>query len=129
MTTIEDYDEIILATPEEIQAILANDDTILLDVRGPEEILETGYLKTKRQSDGRPHRWMQLACTRTEAPLLERTMDSLFVDTHKNQPILIHCKSGKRAGLAKRVLEKAGYTNVWNAGGWSDVEPFVVQEE
>jgi rhodanese-related sulfurtransferase len=125
MTTTSEQDEI-LATPEEIRTLLANDDTVILDVRGPEEILETGYWKTKRPSDGRPHRWIQLACTRTEAPLLELTMDSLL--DAKDQPILIHCKSGKRAGLAKRVLEKAGYTNVWNAGGWSDVEPFVVKE-
>ncbi|GAX23963.1 hypothetical protein FisN_26Lh020 [Fistulifera solaris] len=126
MTTRTIQEDAILATPEEIRTLLAKDNTVILDVRGPEEILETGYLKTKRPSEKRPHRWIQLACTRTEASLLELTMDSLF-DT-KDQPILIHCKSGKRASLAKRVLEKAGYTNVWNAGGWNDVEPFVVKE-
>ena len=116
----------ILATPEEIKKALANDDTIILDVRGPEEILETGYLKTKR---GRSyHQWIPLACTRTEAPLLEMTMNSLFRSDKKDTPILVHCKSGKRAELAKSVLEKAGYTNVINAGGWTDVEPFVVKE-
>lgn len=116
-----------MATPEEIKSFLANDETIVLDVRGPDEILETGYVKTKR-SDGRPHQWVQIACTRTEAPLLEMTMFSVFGTEHMDRPILIHCASGKRAGLAKQVLEKAGYTNVINAGGWSDVEPFVVRD-
>ena len=32
--------------------------------------------------------------------------------------IVVYCKSGFRAGLAKKILAKAGYKNVYNAGGY-----------
>ena len=38
----------------------------------------------------------------------------------KEQPIYLHCRSGGRAGRAKRALEKLGYTNVKNLGGLED---------
>ena len=39
----------------------------------------------------------------------------------KNAPIHLYCKSGRRAGLAKQQLEKMGYTNVSNHGGYQDL--------
>ena len=35
----------------------------------------------------------------------------------KDQPIILYCHSGARAKAARRTLEKAGYTQVINAGG------------
>lgn len=43
--------------------------------------------------------------------------------TDKNAEIRLYCRSGKRAGIAKKALEEAGYTHVINAGGIGDVEP------
>jgi phage shock protein E len=40
----------------------------------------------------------------------------------KSQPIVVYCRSGRRSGIAKSELEKAGYTNVVNAGGISRLE-------
>jgi phage shock protein E len=37
-------------------------------------------------------------------------------------PIIIFCRSGRRAGKAKEHLEQKGYTNVLNAGGLTDIE-------
>ncbi len=34
----------------------------------------------------------------------------------KNQPLLLHCLSGGRSGMAKRKLRAMGYTNVYNLG-------------
>ena len=34
----------------------------------------------------------------------------------KSKPIIVYCHSGARSGVAKHALEKAGYTNVVNAG-------------
>ncbi len=36
----------------------------------------------------------------------------------KNRPIVVYCRSGKRAGVAERTLREAGFTNVLNAGGY-----------
>lgn len=43
------------------------------------------------------------------------------VTTDKNAPINLYCKSGRRAGIAKTELEKLGYTNVTNHGGYDDL--------
>lgn len=34
----------------------------------------------------------------------------------KGKPIVVYCRSGRRSGIAKRQLEKAGFTNVVNSG-------------
>lgn len=34
----------------------------------------------------------------------------------KQAPIALYCRSGRRAGIAKSLLEEAGYLNVRNAG-------------
>ncbi len=34
----------------------------------------------------------------------------------KNQVLLLHCLSGTRSGIARRVLKSMGYTNVFNLG-------------
>ncbi len=41
--------------------------------------------------------------------------------TDKNAAIRLYCRSGGRAGTAKGVLEKMGYTNVVNEGGYKDL--------
>ena len=38
----------------------------------------------------------------------------------KQVPIFVYCRSGGRAGLAKRFLEGAGFTRVQNIGGLAD---------
>lgn len=35
----------------------------------------------------------------------------------KSTPILLYCRSGRRAGVAEQALVKLGYTNVRNLGG------------
>jgi len=37
-------------------------------------------------------------------------------------PIIVFCRSGRRAGKAKEMLEGMGYTKVLNAGGLGDIE-------
>ncbi|MBM7642577.1 rhodanese-like domain-containing protein [Streptococcus loxodontisalivarius] len=40
----------------------------------------------------------------------------------KNQTILLHCKMGPRADLAKEILAHRGYHQVENLGGLEDME-------
>ncbi len=36
----------------------------------------------------------------------------------KGRSIVLYCRSGRRAGVAERILREAGFTNVLNAGGY-----------
>jgi rhodanese-related sulfurtransferase len=36
-------------------------------------------------------------------------------------PVIVFCRSGRRAGKAKEMLELKGYTNVLNAGALTDL--------
>lgn len=39
----------------------------------------------------------------------------------KDQPVVLYCRSGNRAGVAERALREAGYTQLFNAGGFTDL--------
>ena len=41
--------------------------------------------------------------------------------TRLSDPVIVFCKSGKRASHVKQILEERGYQNVMNAGGFADV--------
>ncbi len=36
----------------------------------------------------------------------------------KDQPVVLYCRSGNRAGIAEQALREAGYTEQYNAGGY-----------
>lgn len=40
----------------------------------------------------------------------------------RDQPVVVYCRSGRRAGLAKEVLRSNGFTDILNAGGYSDLK-------
>ena len=43
----------------------------------------------------------------------------------KTTPILLYCRSGRRAGIAEETLKKLGYEKVHNLGGLQDAAFFV----
>lgn len=43
------------------------------------------------------------------------------VEWKKTEEITVYCLSGGRAGVAKTLLERAGYSNVTNAGGLNNL--------
>ena len=55
-------------------------------------------------------------------PYTEITERIAEVTGDKNARIVVYCAVGGRAGKAKRALERLGYTNVENAGGYDDVK-------
>lgn len=40
----------------------------------------------------------------------------------QDQPVLLCCASGGRSGMAKQILERAGYLKVHNAGPWTRLQ-------
>jgi phage shock protein E len=40
----------------------------------------------------------------------------------KSKPVVVYCRSGNRSGRAKTMLEKAGYTDVTNGGGYTGLK-------
>ena len=39
----------------------------------------------------------------------------------KDSPILLYCRSGRRSGVAKELLEQQGYSKLTNGGGVSEL--------
>ncbi|MCB9032340.1 MAG: rhodanese-like domain-containing protein [Chitinophagales bacterium] len=40
----------------------------------------------------------------------------------KDAPIVVCCRSGNRSGMAKNILQKNGFTQVYNGGSWQNVK-------
>lgn len=44
------------------------------------------------------------------------------VAKNKDEKIFLYCESGRRSGIAKEILDKMGYLNVINAGGYEEIK-------
>ena len=44
------------------------------------------------------------------------------IELEKDTPIVVYCQSGRRSGIAKETLVEAGYTRVFNAGGYEGLK-------
>ena len=53
-------------------------------------------------------------------PLQQLSNQITSLNPHK--PIIVCCASGARSGSAKRMLQKAGFENVVNGGGWMQLQ-------
>lgn len=75
----------------------------VIDVRSSEEFL-SGHLS---QAINIPHDQIAQRISEIKSP--------------KDGEIVLYCKSGRRAGIAKEILESKGFSKVVNAGGYSDL--------
>ena len=75
---------------------------VLLDVRSPEEYA-SGHLQGARNI---PH-------DRIEAEITSAAPD-------KSAPVILYCRSGRRADTALKAMRSMGYENVSNFGGLED---------
>lgn len=80
---------------EELQKLVSSG-AILLDVRSPQEYKE-GHLEG--------------AISMPEYELKSRCKKEL---QDKNVKIIMYCSTGSRSKRAKKILEKMGYTNIYN---------------
>lgn len=104
------------APTSDILSALARSDTIVLDVRSEEEIAASGNI-----SEHTAALWKQTGCTPSSCPKLEANPSELVREDQKESPVVIYCRSGRRAVKAKQLLEEYGCKNVMNAGGYDDV--------
>ena len=101
------------ANANEIKAAVAVESAVILDVRGQDEIKVAGKWETSRK-------WLQTPCTPDECPILSATSDVLL--PNKDAPVIVYCKSGRRAWRAQQILQQKGYRRVLNAGGLEDLK-------
>ena len=102
------------AKPEEIQTLLRDPNTVLLDVRSESE----------RDTQGKFDRSRHTTCTATECESLRVNPETIVPDKAAN--MVLHCRSGRRVTTAIRILREAGYTGqLLNAGGYDDLKPIM----
>lgn len=97
-----------IADAEVLRKLTAKETTIIVDVRTTEEYSE-GHLDK---------------AVNIPLPLLSDSIETL----KKYENIVLICKSGGRAGKAKKQLEERGFTNVYNGGGWQSLKAILDEE-
>jgi phage shock protein E len=86
---------------------LQHANTVLIDVRTEQEFAE-GALP---------------GATRIETENLAERIAAIAPD--KDAPVVLYCRSGRRAAAAQDVLQELGYSQVINAGGYQDLNGLV----
>ena len=104
-----------LVSLEETRTALRNPETIVLDIRRPDEIQADGTLEKRHHPN-----WHNVVVSLDDASALKACAPTTL--PNKNDTIFIYCRSGRRATHAVETLHELGYTNVMNGGGWSDVQ-------
>lgn len=85
--------------PEQLGARLEADSTLLLDVRTPEEFA-AGHVPGA----------VNVPVRELEARLAE-------LRPWQGREVIAYCQSGRRAGHALRILERAGFRRLWHLDG------------
>jgi rhodanese-related sulfurtransferase len=115
-------------TPQEAYDMMQKegDKVLFVDVRTPEELYFVGYptvvdkniplayvdfTKFKKNKKGKVVKFAS-HMNKKFVPELEAALKEKGLD--KNAPIILMCRSGHRAAAAARILDKAGYKNVYN---------------
>lgn len=86
--------------------LVENEGALLLDVRSPQEH-GSGHIEGSKN----------ISHVELEARISEVER---AVAGDKNTPVVVYCRSGRRAGIAKKILQAYGFTRVTNLGGMSD---------
>ncbi|MCM2351764.1 MAG: rhodanese-like domain-containing protein [Bacteriovoracaceae bacterium] len=74
---------------------------LLIDVRSEQEFMQNHAVDT------------------INIPLHE--LNGRLAEIPKEKPIIVCCASGTRSGMARRLLKRNGYGQVYNIGAWSNL--------
>ena len=96
-------------TPAEAREMIANGNTLVVDVRDAPEVEKSGKVA------GAVHvsRGMLEFRADPESP----SHDKNFA---KDKNVILYCASGGRSALAAKLLKDMGYAHVYNVGGFKD---------
>ncbi|MGO4574221.1 rhodanese-like domain-containing protein [Microvirga sp. 2TAF3] len=105
-------------SPAEAAEKMRSDDVLIVDVRDPTEVQQTGKIK---------------GAVNVSRGMLEFRADpeSQYHNPvfQKDKTILLHCASGGRSALAGKTLQDMGYTAVFNIGGFKDLAEAGIETE
>jgi rhodanese-related sulfurtransferase len=105
-------------SPTEAAEKMRSDDVLIVDVRDPTEVQQTGRIK---------------GAVNVSRGMLEfrADPDSQYHNPafQKDKTILLHCASGGRSALAGKTLQEMGYTDVFNIGGFKDLTEAGIETE
>ena len=97
-------------SPADAKEKMKSGDVLVVDVRDPTEVQQTGRLK---------------GALNVSRGMLEfrADPDSQYHNPafQKDKTIFLHCASGGRSALAGKTLQDMGYTAVFNIGGFKDL--------
>jgi rhodanese-related sulfurtransferase len=97
-------------SPAEAAEKMRSGDVLIVDVRDPTEVEQTGRIK---------------GAVNVSRGMLEFRADpeSQYHNPafQRDKTILLHCASGGRSALAGKTLQDMGYTAVFNIGGFKDL--------
>ena len=93
--------------PTQAKAMIESGNVLLLDVRDPPEVKQSGKLKGAVTIS----RGLLEFKADPESPARDQAFAS-------ERPILVYCASGGRSALAGKVLKELGYAEVYNLGGF-----------
>jgi len=97
-------------SPADAKEKMKSGDVLVVDVRDPTEVQQTGRLK---------------GALNVSRGMLEfrADPDSQYHNPafQKDKTILLHCASGGRSALAGKTLQDMGYTAVFNIGGFKEL--------
>ena len=97
-------------TPAEAAERMRAGDVLVVDVRDPTEVQQSGKLKGALPVS----RGMLEFRADPESPYHNPVFQ-------KDKTILLHCASGGRSALAGKTLQDMGYTSVFNIGGFKEL--------
>jgi rhodanese-related sulfurtransferase len=97
-------------SPVEAARKIRSEDVLIVDVRDPTEVQQSGRLK---------------GAVNVSRGMLEFRADpeSQYHNPafQKDKTVLLHCASGGRSALAAKTLKEMGYTSVYNIGGFKEL--------
>jgi rhodanese-related sulfurtransferase len=96
-------------TPAQAQEMIANGDTLVVDVRDAPEVEQSGKVA---------------GAVNVSRGMLEFRADpeSPYYDQNfaKDKAVIVYCASGGRAALGGQALKELGYAEVYNLGAFKD---------
>lgn len=96
-------------TPDEAKKMMAAGKTLVVDVRDPPEVVQSGKVSGAVNIS----RGMLEFRADPGSPYHDKAFD-------KDKTVIVYCASGGRSALAGKVLKDMGYEQVYNMGGFKD---------